>query len=259
MDKKKQPNRSGVLLVVLLAVVAAIIAVFMICPILAEDAGTQPGQTGPAATQPAETEPGQTRPAEESQPAASVPDQVEYNLGYGLCITDSGRYTGMYMEDGSNEVVSDVMMLVVFNGGEKDVQLAEITALCGGEEYHFTLTNLAVGERAVLLEQERRPSAELISAVLDTYAPFGEPMSLYGDTIQVSGLDGMLNVKNISDGDITGDICVYYKYAAQDIFYGGITFRIRIEGGLKAGEIRQVPAGHYTADGCAIVQVTIYE
>ena len=198
-------------------------------------------------------------PAESQGLAEPSVNQTYYNLGYGLEITDSGKYAGLYMEDGSDEIVSDVMMLVVQNSGGDDIQLAQITALCGAEEYHFTLTNLAAGQRAVLLEQERKPAAELTSAVLDTCVPFGTPMSLHEDVLQVSGLDGMLNVMNISDADIEGDIYVYYKYAARDVFYGGITFRVRIEGGLKAGEIRQIPAGHYDKDSCAVIQVTIHE
>lgn len=148
------------------------------------------------------------------------------------------------------------MMVVVENTGEEDIQLAEFTAVSGAAEYRFRLTNLAAGERAVLLELERRAasSAPLESAVLGNAALFPEPMELYEDTIEIGGLEGMLNVQNIS-----GDICIYYKYAAQDICYGGITFRVRIEGGLKAGELRQIPAGHFDPEGCAIVQVKIYE
>ena len=59
--------------------------------------------------------------------------------------------------------------------------------------------------------------------------------------------------------DISGDIYIYYKFAATDIFYGGITFRVRVEGGLKAGELRQIPAGHFKPGECRIVQVSIYE
>lgn len=187
--------------------------------------------------------------------------QVSYpiNLGYGLQITDSGKYTGVYMEDGSNEVLSDVMMVVVQNNGGQDIQLSELTALCGGGEYHFKLTNLAVGARAVLLDVDRKPSGgALTSAALENTVLFDEPMHLCTDSIQLSGMEGMMNVRNISDADIQGDIFIYYKYAAEDLFYGGITFRVRVEGGLKAGEICQIPAGHYSPETCTVVQVGIH-
>lgn len=250
MSKKKQ-GKKPVGLILPMVVAAVCIAAVLLRTVPADRTPAAPDQTRP-------TTPRQTEPAPQTQ---TTPTEVQrlFDLGYGLEITDSGKYTGMYMEDGSNEVLSDVMMLVIQNNGGDDIQLAQITALCGGEEYHFTLTNLAVGERAVLLEQERKPAAELTAAALDVCAVFAEPMELHEDVIEVTGLDGMVNVKNISDADIEGDIYIYYKYTAEDLYYGGITFRVRVEGGLKAGELRQVPAGHYNTDGCAVVQVTIYD
>ena len=241
MSKKKQSKGRGAGLILLILMVAVCIAAVIVRPSLPQEPPARPVQTTAPAVQ-TETVPVQT---------VSVPAETQpaINLGYGLEITDHGSYTGLYMEDGSDEILAKLL------------QLAEFTAVSGGEEYRFRLTNLAAGERAVLLEQERRAAsgAPLESAVLGNAALFPEPMELYEDTIEIGGLEGMLNVQNISAADISGDICIYYKYAAQDIYYGGITFRVRIEGGLKAGELRQIPAGHFDPDGCAVVQVTIYE
>lgn len=215
---------------------------------------TTPGTSGEAG-------PGASQSATEATNAQIQPQvQTPINLGSGLEITDSGKYTGLYMEDGSNALVSDVMMVVVCNNGEQDVQFASFTAVSGKETYRFQLTNLAAGEKVVLLDLDQKKSGDfLTSAAMDQVVLFQEPMSVYADRIQISSMDGMMNVKNISNADITDDIYVYYKYAAQDLYYGGITFRVRVEGGLKAGEIRQVLSQHHTAKGCAIVQVTIHE
>lgn len=271
MSKNKEPKKALWAAAVIAAVAVCVAAVMLFAGSDPEGGNsiirlphsgevTQPKESAGIPAEETAPSGGETQTSEEeTQPTEEATEPQSFNLGYGLVITDSGKYTGLYMEDGSNEVLSDVMMLIVENTGEQDIQLAEISALCGGEEYSFTLTNLAVGERAVLLETSRKPAGALTSAVMETCALFQEPMSLEADRIQVSGLDGMINVKNISDADISGDIYVYYKYAADDIYYGGITFRVRVEGGLKAGEIRQIPAGHYTAEGCRIVQVTVYE
>ena len=252
MSKKNQPKKSGGLLILL---ILAGIAAALLC----RPQGEQPIQTPAVRTEPTETEPVQTVPTQ-TLPTV-VETQPGISLDYGLQITDHGSYTGVYMEDGSNEIVSDVMMLVVQNNGEADIQLAELTALCGGEAYRFKLTNLAVGKRAVLLDLDRKRAEGGTPEVveLDSVALFQEPVELHEDAIEIGGLEGMLNVKNISDTDISGDIHIYYKYAAQDIYYGGITFRVRIQGGLKAGELRQIPAGHFDPKGCEIIQVTIYE
>lgn len=231
----------------------------MLCACTGTDTpGSQPPHvTAPIAERPTN---GETVPVDtaESLPEETVSDGID--LGFGLTMTDAGRYTGLYMEDGSNELLSDVMMVIVRNDGQQDIQLAEFTAETDDGTYTFRLTNLAVGARAVLLDLNRQSSGgEITGAVMDKAVLFDAPMELCEDRIQVTGLDGMVNVKNISDEDITGDILVYYKYASEDLYYGGITFRIRVEGGLNSGEIRQIPAGHYSADGCAVVQVTIYE
>ena len=238
----KQKKRGGVQMTLILAAVVCVVAAIA-WGLLSDPAGEKPSKDHSNAGLHIELE-----------------DQKPINLGHGLKIVDAGRYTGLYVEDGSNEILSDIMMVVVRNGGEQDFQLAEITAVCGKEEYRFTLTNLRAGGQAVLLAQDRKTAVggQVTSAIMENPVLFQEPMSLQEDVIQISGLDGMLNVKNISATDITNDIYVYYKYSAEDIFYGGITFRICVEGGLKSGEIRQIPAGHYTADGCAIVQVTTH-
>ena len=293
---QKQPKKSGVLLWVLIAAAAGCIAAVLLWPsrpdvpaepsrettapvvqtvpvgtepaptepapaetVPAETGATEPEMTAPGQTTPEGTEPDETEPRGEEDP--TIPVRQTINLGCGLEICDAGSYTGAYVEDGSCEIVSGVMMIVVRNTGEQDVQLADIVAVSGGSEYTFRLTNLAAGERVVLLELERRQAAEAVleSAIVSEVALFENPMELHGETIQITGLDGMLNVKNISGKDISGDVYIYYKFAATDIFYGGITFRVRVEGGLKAGELRQIPAGHFKPGECRIVQVSIYE
>ena len=259
MSQHKQSNQKG-LMVLLIAAVAVCIAAVMLWTQRPERPEHRPAGTTAApvtdamkGTAPQQTQTEQTRP--ESQERLSI------NLGYGLEIIDAGRYTGMYMEDGSNELLSDVMMIIVRNVGSEDIQLANIDAVCGGSDYRFTLTNLAAGAQVVLLDLDRKPSAEItgFSAVMEAPVLFQMPMQMQEDSLRIGGSQGMLEVENISGADIGGDICIYYKYAAEDILYGGITFRVRIEGGLKAGEQRRVQAGHYDPARCALVQVTFYD
>ena len=86
---------------------------------------------------------------------------------------------------------------------------------------------------------------------------FSEPLSLQEDKLQLQVLDGALNVVNISGADIEGDIVIYYKNAASDLLYGGITYRVRIEGGMKADEIKQIMASHFSDSGSRIMFVTV--
>ena len=53
-----------------------------------------------------------------------------------------------------------------------------------------------------------------------------------------------------------GDIYIYYKNFSGGIYYGGITYRVKIEGGLKSGEIRQLMSTHYYEEASEILMVT---
>lgn len=256
MSKNNKKQRGLILLIALVVIAAAVLLVTLLGP---EEPDVQPSRPVQL-TRP--TTPQTTIPTEETDPVQTLPSETfSINLGGGLTITDAGSYTGTYMEDGSDELVSGVMMIVVKNDSGDDIQLADIELSWAGELYSFRLTNLADGARAVLLEQARNACPEGIpeSAVAKNVAIFDAPMDLCQDRIEVSGMAGMVNVKNVSGEEIDGDIYVYYKYAAEDIFYGGITFRIRVEGGLAADELRQLPAGHYSPERCTIVHVECYD
>lgn len=209
----------------------------------------------------------QTQPGQETSQSAQAGDSskaqedVRIDLGSGLEISSVGSYTGLYMEDGSDEAVERVMMVILTNRSEKDLQYAQITLNYESAVCEFTVTNLPAGASAVLLEQNRQdlPKGVPVSADVSKVVFFEETMSVHEDIFKISGMDGTLNIKNISETNIPGDIYVYYKYTANELYYGGITFRVKIEGGLSAGEIRQGMTAHYDPDGCTIVAVTYPE
>ena len=178
----------------------------------------------------------------------------------GLAVLDIGKYTGIYMEDGTNEPVTGMLMMVVKNVSDRDIQYAEITMPTSAGEARFTLSTLPVGECVLLLEQSRmlwtaEENYENITS--HNVAYFTEELSLCEDSVKITALDGVMNVANISDEDIAGDIIVYYKNASEDLYYGGITYRVRIEGGLQADEIRQVTANHLMKSGSRIMFVAV--
>lgn len=198
----------------------------------------------------------------EVQIGATGIEEADIYLGSGMEITEIGGYTGIYMEDGSDELVSGVLMMIVTNTSEDTIQYAEISMPVGDKNAQFKLTTLPAGATVVLLEQSRmayQNDFEYANATLDAVALFNEPMSLKEDQLKLQVLNGAINVTNISDKDISGDIYIYYKNSAVDVYYGGITYRTRIESGLAAGEIKQVMGTHFSESGSAILFVTIGE
>lgn len=188
-------------------------------------------------------------------------EEVSVDLGQGLVMTDIGSYTGVYMEDGSDDLVSGILLIAVANRGDHAVQYAEIAMPAGDGTAVFSLSTLPPGETVILLEKNRMEytAAEYTAAAAENVVLFTEPLSQCADKLSVQILNGAINVTNISGGDITADIVIYYKNSAADVYYGGITYRVRLEGGLKAGELRQIMASHFSADGSAIMFVTCGE
>ena len=223
-------------------------------PAVSAPAEPTPTPTAAPAPDPTPTPEASEAPTETPEPAVSLPFEV-YE---GLVLTDLGNYTGMYMEDGSNEIVSGVMMLILRNDSGADLQLARLALAYTGTVCEFELTNLPAGQSVVLLEKSRQavPEGDIIAAAAENVVFFSEPMSIHEDIFEISGLDGMLNIKNISDTDIAGDIYIYYKNSSSDLLYGGITYRTRVEGGLAAGEIKQLVAAHYSEGASTITSVT---
>jgi hypothetical protein len=185
---------------------------------------------------------------------------MQTDLGNNLKITDMGSYTGVYMEDGSDEIVSRVLMIVVKNTGEKTVQYGQVSLTNGKVTANFTLTTLPPGESVVLLEQSRMSYADAKSLTQSSASAVTfmetEP-SLLQDHLKIQSLDGAMNITNISGEDITGDIVIYYKNAAADLLYGGITYRITVRGGLKKDEVRQISVSHLSAVGSRVMFITI--
>ena len=185
---------------------------------------------------------------------------MQTDLGKNLKIMDVGSYTGIYMEDGSDEVVSRVLMIVVKNAGEKTVQYGQISLTDGNVTANFTVTTLPPGESVVLLEQSRMSyddGKKLDRASASAVAFLDAEPDLCEDQLKIQSLDGAMNITNISGKDITDDIVIYYKNAAADLLYGGITYRVTIRGGLRADEVRQISVSHFSATGSRVMFITI--
>lgn len=185
--------------------------------------------------------------------------KVAIGLDYGLQIVDVARYTGVYMEDGKDDIVSGTLMIVVKNAGTADIQYAEIEMPVGDQTARFTLSTLPAGESVTVLEANRMrydTGASYTTASAVTVAPFSQSLSLFRDKLEIQMLDGALNVTNISGEDMTDDVTIYYKNSASDMLYGGITYRVCVTGGLKSGETKQVMAGHYTVSGSRIMFIS---
>lgn len=200
-----------------------------------------------------------TNPEETTQevtaPEISFDESID--LGNGLTITAMADYAGIYMEDGSDEIVSNVMMILLKNNAEQDLQLARIDVVYGDFTAEFEVTNLPAGETVVALERNRAsmPAQEHETVSVRNVTFFPEAMTLMDNRLEITGGNGYLDVKNVSGENIVGVLYIYYKNSAPDLLYGGITYRAKIESGIGAGETIRVLTGHYMEGSSRIVHV----
>ena len=102
---------------------------------------------------------GKKQPAQPDQyglaPEPSKLDGVA--IGNDLEIVSTGRYAGLFVEDGSDETVSDVFCIRVKNTGSTGVQYAHITLTRGGECYEFDIPPCCLGRRSRPWSSAARP------------------------------------------------------------------------------------------------------
>lgn len=248
---KKTKNRSKGVVILVLSLLLVLMVWFavqleeLLIPVIPQHPESVPTETaaGTADTE-METEPQET--------------EVPYiDLSDGLRIEMIGGYTGIYMEDGSNQTVSDVMMILLSNQSGKDLQIARIYFTYTDFTAEFEVTNLPAGERVVVLEKNRKSETaeNYLSVEVQNVAFFPEAMDLAEDRISIAAMNGMLEITNITEEDILGPVFIYYKNCATDLLYGGITYRVTISEGLKAGETRTVIAGHFTKQNSRLLMV----
>ncbi len=282
MSKKNKKSRSGNKGLVIALVLAVLALIAVICCLMMLESGDQnaDGVSTPTAVaegsfEPVESESvstaaseaeTQTHQQETTESKNEDPTEVSIeavqetneDLGQGLIISDIGSYVGVYMEDGSDEFVSGVLMLVLTNTSELPLEYAEIELTTNGAPATFTVSTLPAGASAVLLEQNRMPFEENMTfenTEIKHISFFDEPLDLCTDKLQIQGLNGVLNIINVTEEDITGDIEIYYKNSSGDMYYGGITYRVRITGGLKAKEVKQIVSDHFSESGSTVMFV----
>lgn len=254
MTKMTRKKYHAILLPLLILVVGIVIAGLQLRPELPEESrGTEPSPSSENVTE-SDTALQETEPHRETMPE-TTPDI--FDLGDGLVIIRADRFSGVYVEDGSDEVVRDILMIVLENRSQEALQYARIKLDYTDAQANFEVTNLPAGKKVVLLEKNRMPwpDEQPLDAYVESRA-IVEAFPMHEDVFQITTADGMINVKNISGKDISGDIFVYYKNVGGDLYYGGITYRVRIEDGLKAGEIAQLMTAHYFEDASEILMVS---
>lgn len=249
-QKKQKKNRRDFLiaLVLLMALIAAVLVIVFVLPKLSSGDPTKNDPSRQAAEMPYEV-PGFTL----------LEDVSGTTFDNGLSVLCCGTYSGFYLEDGSDEQVKDVLSVVIKNNGASLVEYGVIELPLGKQTATFEFSGLPVGAAVLVQEKNRMTDTNGIqkaSFVCSQYALPGSIVLDFGNDFELYTDDGVINMKNISGADITTDVSVFYKNFEFGLFLGGITYRARVSGGIKDGEIGQALQNHFWADTSAVLYMS---
>ena len=161
-----------------------------------------------------------------------------------------------FPEDASFEEKQDVLALTVKNESNKTIQLLRIKVTTDQKEMIFEITTLPVNMPVNVFEKSGQTLAEneeIISISGENRVDFEKSVGLERETFELDVHDKIINVRNITKEDINTDIYLYYKKKYADgNYFGGITFRAKIDG-LKAGELKQVSVSHFALSDSEVI------
>lgn len=178
------------------------------------------------------------------------------NGGAGdIVCNELGNYSGIYVEDGSDEPVENVAAVRVTNRTDRFLDFAEITVNINGKAATFIVTGLPARRSAWVLEANRMTIGETADfEIADCVSSFRDDVIAETDKVKITADGNMLTVTNTASQTLQ-NVAVYYRTLHTDgRFLGGITYKVSA-GTLEAGESATVIAGHYETGTSEIVRI----
>ena len=216
---------------------------------LSPSMSTRPGE---------QTQSGETAESQGESIANAAPVNFPLNLGSGVYVTAIAPFSGLYVEDGADDMVENVCRIALENSGTETIQLMDVVLTDrAGAEYAFRVTTLLPGATMTVQEQNRAgydPAMDIVEARTENVALFDEPLSLHEDILAITTGDYSITVENVSGEDFAGGR-VFYKTVVDGIYQGGITYMITIPE-LSAGESVQRDSLHFLQSRSELMFVT---
>lgn len=198
----------------------------------------------------------------EEDPAQEETVTLPYTIpDSGLVVRQISSYSGSFLEDGSDQEVSDVTVMILKNEGNKPVEYVSITmSRSDGMELEFEASGIPAGATVVVQEKNKAAYQQASYTSCTASAAQVENLELSEDFVKVEETgDGSLQVTNLTDQEIPC-VRIFYKFYMEDedAYVGGITYVAKLTG-LAAGGSQIVTPSHYQAGYSRVVMVRTYD
>lgn len=183
---------------------------------------------------------------------------LPYEIEAGIALTSLSSADGKFVENGEDEDVKGVLCASFYNSTAKTVEYFTAEVNIDGDEFFFAVSTLPPDAEVNVLEKNKKSapeSADQLIVECEYLIFFENEPTIHSESLDFAITDGTIVVTNKTENPITSDIVIYYKNMHNGIYTGGITYRLRIAGGLDAGEVFNGYAPHASADATRIMFV----
>lgn len=180
--------------------------------------------------------------------------------GNNLVVRGIASYDGIYLEDGSDEEISGVTVMLLQNAGDTEVEYASVTVSRDGTQLQFEASALPAGAMAVVQEQNRTPFQEGTYADCSATVAEIDEFEMSENQVQIEeNEDQSLTITNLTDKDIPA-VRIFYKFYMEEenAYVGGITYTAKVTN-LKAGDSQEIIPSHYLQGSSRIIMVRTYD
>ena len=196
----------------------------------------------------------------ETKPEAVNVDDIKVDASAGgISVVALDNISGMYVEDGSDEVMSGIFAVTFRNDSGSDLQYAKLVLTVGDEDYTFEISTLPAGATVRAMEANKEAFVAAkgdVTLTQESVAWFNESPSMHEDVFKIIERDGATIVENISDKTVAAPIYVYYKNYVDGEYVGGITYRAGTQEELAPGKAVALNASHFDPDASRLMFVT---
>lgn len=198
-------------------------------------------------------------PEVEKSVCEDIAGKVEVDASVnGISVCGAQNISGIFVEDGSDEVMDKIFTVDFSNDSDYYLQYAEIVLVIDGEEYNFDISTLPASGVLRAMEKNKKPlpaKCESCEMRCINISWFPDEPEMHSDELEITEQDGGIIVKNISGRTINAPIYVYYKNYIDNCYVGGITYRASVKEALQAGQAAAISSAHFAPTSSQIMFV----
>lgn len=201
--------------------------------------------------------------------APELPESVSFTVSIedikadvsvsGITVTSVDTILGMFVEDGTDEVLDDIFTVTFKNTSDRALQYAKLILTVGEEDYVFEISTIPAGASVRAMEMNRKalvPSKGDVTLTQENIVWFDEEPSMCENLLEITPTNNGIVVKNISGVTISAPLYVYYKNYEDEMYVGGITYRAGTQEDLAPGQTVVLSAKHFELDASRLMFVT---